>query len=111
MKYISGRSLVIAVLLLTFSAGANSVHAATGTRTSTFTYDPASGLLLTQATTAAGADIASRTDSNTYDARGQFVVTKTNALGQQETWQYDARFGSPTSHTGPNGLTTTSQYD
>ncbi|MGO9593518.1 MAG: RHS repeat domain-containing protein, partial [Steroidobacteraceae bacterium] len=26
-------------------------------------------------------------------------------------WAYDARFGSPTSHTGPNGLTTTWSYD
>ena len=29
----------------------------------------------------------------TYDARGQFVTGNTNALGQSESWQFDARFG------------------
>jgi YD repeat-containing protein len=44
-------------------------------------------------------------------AQGRFTVSATNALGQSETWQYDPRFGKPTSHTGPNGLTTTWSYD
>src|SRR5215471_12311072 len=43
--------------------------------------------------------------------RGQFVVTNTNALNQDESFVYDPGFGAPTSHTGPNGLTTTWQYD
>jgi YD repeat-containing protein len=35
-----------------------------------------------------------------------------NALGQKESWQYDPRFGQqPTSHSGPNGLTTPWSYD
>ncbi len=52
-----------------------------------------------------------RTASVTFDARGQFPVTSTNALGQSETKAYDARFGTITSLTGPNGLTTTWSYD
>jgi len=61
--------------------------------------------------TVSGADIATRSTNSTYDSRGQFVLQQTNALNQSESWQYDLRFGKPTSHTGPNGLTTTWQYD
>src|SRR5262245_32626881 len=102
-----------------------------GTRTSGFAYDAASGLLTQEviepgqpayrlqsdyaydafgnktAVTVSGADIASRSSTVTYDTRGQFVASAANALSQSESWQYDARFGKPTSHTGPNGLTTT----
>jgi YD repeat-containing protein len=46
-----------------------------------------------------------------YDTLGQFATSATNALSQSESWQYDTRFGLPTSHTGPNGLTTTWTYD
>jgi RHS repeat-associated protein len=52
-----------------------------------------------------------RTSSTTYDARGQFPLTSTNALGHSETKTFDARFGAVLSLTGPNGLTTTWQYD
>lgn len=55
--------------------------------------------------------IASRTSGNTYDARGQFPTTSTNALSQNETKAYAAAHGGITSLTGPNGLTTTWQYD
>jgi len=58
-----------------------------------------------------GVDIATRTTLTTYDAQGRFATAVANALNQSETWQYDARFGKPTSHTGPNGLTTTWSYD
>ena len=61
--------------------------------------------------TVSAVDIASHGSSSTYDAKGEFVSTNTNALGQGESWQYDPRFGTPTSHTGPNGLTTTWSYD
>ena len=107
----------------------------TGTRASGFAYDPASGLLTQEVVepdlpefrlqsdytidafgnrtgvTVSGADIATRTATTTYDARGQFAVSATNALSQSESWVYDARFGLPLSHTGPNGLTTSWQYD
>jgi RHS repeat-associated protein len=106
-----------------------------GTRSSGFAYDTSSGLLTQEAiepntpalrlqtdygydafgnktsVTVSGADIVSRSSTTTYDARGQFVSTNTNALGQSESFQHDPRFGQPTSHTGPNGLTTTWSYD
>ena len=44
-------------------------------------------------------------------SRETFATAATNALGQSESWQHDARFELPTSHTGPNGLTTTWTYD
>ena len=52
-----------------------------------------------------------RTSSTAYDARGQFPVTSTNALGHSETKTFDARFGAVLSLTGPNGLATTWTYD
>jgi YD repeat-containing protein len=66
--------------------------------------------------TVSGVDIAMRSTTASFapsngSANGQFQNSTTNALNQTETWQYDLRFGKPTSHTGPNGLTTTWQYD
>jgi YD repeat-containing protein len=105
------------------------------TRSSSFAYDPSSGLLTQEViepntpalrlqtdytydafgnkltTTASGADIATRAASATYDSQGRFATSATNAVGQSESWQDDPRFGKPTSHTGPNGLTTTWSYD
>src|SRR5258708_1505191 len=98
-------------------------------RTSSFAYDAATGLLTQEVVepsqsafrlqtdyvydafgnkltvTVSGADIVTRSESVAYDAKGQFRSTATNALSQSESWpQYDARFGAPLSHTGPNGL-------
>ncbi|MFN7834169.1 MAG: hypothetical protein ACK5NY_00025 [Burkholderiaceae bacterium] len=42
---------------------------------------------------------------------GQFPTNAKNALGQTESRSFDPRTGQPTSLTGPNGLTTTWQYD
>ena len=61
--------------------------------------------------TVSGADIAARSSTSTYDAKGQFNASNTNALSQKESLTYDARFGQPVSHTGPNGLTTKWTYD
>jgi RHS repeat-associated protein len=109
-------------------------------RTSSFAYDPATGLLTQEVVepnqpslrlqtdyvydgfgnkaqvTVSGVDIATRSSSTSYapangSANGQFPTGKTNALNQSETWQYHPAFAQPTSHTGPNGLTTTWQYD
>src|SRR5262249_48850223 len=105
------------------------------TRSSSFAYDAASGLITQEvvepntpalrlqtdygydtfgnktSATVSGIDIVTRAATTTYDAQGQFATSAANALNQTETWQYDARFGQPTSHTGPNGLTTTWSYD
>lgn len=109
---------------------------ASGTRSSGFAYDPASGLLTQEViepgtpalrlqtdyvhdafgnkvqVTVSGVDIVTRSETVTYDTRGQFRTTATNALNQSESWpSYDQRFGAALSHTGPNGLTTTWSYD
>lgn len=114
--------------------------AGTVTRTSAFEYDSVTGLLIkeiiepdnaqlrletvytrdvfgniVQTTTSSPATgqaaIASRTSTVTFDTYGRFITTATNTLSQSETRAFDARFGGPTSLTGPNGLTTTWTYD
>jgi RHS repeat-associated protein len=110
------------------------------TRTSSFEYDADTGLLVketiepdqpqmrldttyaydafgnrisaTVSSPATGtAAISSRTTSTTYDANGQFPVTTSNAIGHSETKVFDPVLGTVASLTGPNGLTTTWQYD
>jgi RHS repeat-associated protein len=54
---------------------------------------------------------ASRTSNTGYSADGRFATSSTNALGQTETRQFDARFGKVTQLTGPNGLVTEWKYD
>jgi RHS repeat-associated protein len=112
----------------------NASSAQTATRTASFAYD-AGGQLIQEviepaipalaletnyvrdtfgnkiSNTVSGIDIASRTTATAFDARGQFVVSNTNALSQSESLQFDPRFGTPSSQTGPNGLTTTWTYD
>ena len=128
---------------------ASVTHIAPGTpslvRNSSFTYDPATGLLLSETiepgnalsttktyvrngfgavtslteswasdgsvTTAAGAPIASRTTSYTYDPYVRYHLTETNPLGQTQTNTYDPLHGLPLTTTGPNGLTTQWTYN
>lgn len=59
----------------------------------------------------APAAFVARTTAATYDASGRFPQTLTNALSQNETRVYDARFNQPSSQTDINGLTSTWQYD
>jgi YD repeat-containing protein len=123
------------VLAMSAISASASFAQTNGTRTSSFAYDSASGLLTQEVAepnqsayrletdyvldaygnktqvTVSGIDITTRSSSVTYDAQGRFAVSAANALNQSESWQYDPRFGKPTSHTGPNGLTTTWSYD
>ncbi|MBI4196105.1 MAG: RHS repeat protein, partial [Betaproteobacteria bacterium] len=55
--------------------------------------------------------IETRTSSSGYDSQGRFATSATNALNHSETRVYDSRFGTVTSLTGPNALTTTWSYD
>ncbi len=119
------------------------VAGSTLTRHSSYTYDPASGLVTAQivepqdtgalrletdtlydafgnkqvvtasglAATASGLAAQARATTATFDARGQFATTIANALGESETWSYNADFGTPASHTGPNGVATAWAYD
>jgi RHS repeat-associated protein len=120
--------------------GASATAQTTLIRTSSFAYDGASGLLTQEViepdtaslrlqtdyvydsfgnktqVAVSGADIATRSSTTGYapaagSANGQFPTIQTNALNQSESWQYTLGFGKPKSHTGPNGLTTTWQYD
>lgn len=126
MRYLL-TALILALSLPAFGA--------TQTRTSAFAYDASTGLLIQEviepdnaalrlqtdylydnfgnkvSVTVSGADIVTRTSTTTYDTRGQFPVSSANALGHTETRVFDARFGTVTSLTGPNALTTTWQYD
>lgn len=55
--------------------------------------------------------ITSRTTTTTYDSKGQFPISTTNAIGQTETKTYNANFGTVATLTGPNNLTTNWTYD
>jgi RHS repeat-associated protein len=134
MFVVRGRAWLAAAALVVWS-GAALAQQQTGTRASGFAYDPASGLLSREVVepdlseyrlqtdyghdafgnktlvTVSGVDITTRTASTTYDVRGQFALSSTNALNQSESFTYDPRFGLPITHTGPNGLTTQWQYD
>ncbi len=132
----AGAPGIVVITYTPVSVSTPPINSATSiTRSSSFAYDSASGLLTQdvvepdtpalrlqtdyvynafgqkQSVTVSGADVVSRSSTTSYDARGQFATSNTNALGQSETLQYDGRFGQPTSHTGPNGLTTTWSYD
>ncbi|WP_296891464.1 RHS repeat domain-containing protein [Thiobacillus sp.] len=125
-------SLILALILPAWGAQL--------TRTSSFEYDPDTGLLIketiepdqpqmrldttyaydafgnrtsvTVSSPATGtAAIATRATTTTWDADGQFPLTAANALGHTETKVFDSRFGAVTRLTGPNNLTTTWQYD
>lgn len=114
--------------------------AKTLTRTTSFEYDPATGLGIkeikepgiaqlrvdtdiaydgwgnkktaTLSSPATGLAAAStRTQTTHYDVRGQFATSTVNALLQNETVVYDPLTGLLKSSTGPNGLTTEFQYD
>jgi RHS repeat-associated protein len=76
--------------------------------TTTYAYDSFGNKI---SATVCGLGFAPRTVATAYDSLGQFPVSTTNALGQQETYVYDARWGVMTSQTDPNGLTITWGYD
>jgi RHS repeat-associated protein len=76
--------------------------------TTTHTHD-AFGNVLTE--TVAGPALPARTTTYGYDARGQFPLTQTNALGHVTTATWDPVFGKRLSQSDPNGLTTTWSYD
>ena len=58
-----------------------------------------------------GDDIVTRTTSTIFDANGQFPEKIINAHGHTELRTYDLKFGVIKTRTGPNGLTTTYEYD
>jgi RHS repeat-associated protein len=117
---------------------ATTVHTLTGqanvTRKSAFQYNATTGLLtqeqiepgnsalqLTTAytrdsfgnittTTVSGADIVTRTTTNTYDAQGRFVISSTNAQGHVEQFTYSAGLSALMQYTDPNSLSSSYLY-
>lgn len=86
--------------------------------TATYTYDVFGNRLTDSRSACAGATgaaIASaataRTNSASFSADGRYAVSASNALGHTETREFDARFGLLTKLTGPNGLSTSWEYD
>jgi RHS repeat-associated protein len=75
--------------------------------TTNYTYD-AKGNLLQVVASSLG---ATRRTSHSYASNGIDMLTRTNALGHQESWGYDAACGLPNHHTNANGLITTFSYD
>jgi len=74
----------------------------------TYTYD-GYGNKVSVSLSASG--LAARTTSTQYDARGQFPIKTTNAIGQSETYVWDPKWGVKTKLTGPNNLSTKWFYD
>jgi RHS repeat-associated protein len=58
-----------------------------------------------------GTGVANRSASTIYDTQGRFPLRTLNALGHEETYTYDPALGVVKSTTGPNGLTTSWEYD
>jgi len=106
------------------------------TKTSAFSYDVNTGLLLEEKIAPGHATLELTTDyqydgfgnitnkvvsapgiaaravqQNDYASGGRFVSVSRNILNHGETYQYDQKTGLVLSKTGPNGLTTSMQYD
>ncbi|WP_282611232.1 FG-GAP-like repeat-containing protein, partial [Pelagibius sp. Alg239-R121] len=76
--------------------------------TTSYTYDSFGN---ETAVTVSGTGVTSRSSTTSYDTNGQFPLSSANALSHSESMVTDARFGVVTSLTGPNGITTTWEYD
>jgi RHS repeat-associated protein len=74
----------------------------------TYAHD-AFGNILTSTFSAAGEP--ARGTATAYSGDGRFLLTTTNALGHSESKTYDPLLGNVLTQTGPNGLTTSCQYD
>ncbi|VVH60065.1 Rhs family protein, partial [uncultured Gammaproteobacteria bacterium] len=111
----------------------NAANTPSITRTSSFTYN-SDGLLKSETiapntnksltttyeydsfgnktkSTVTGSGIVSRSTTVEYSTDGKFPVKTTNALGHSETKTFDTKTGNVLTLTGPNGLTTTWEYD
>lgn len=55
--------------------------------------------------------MTARTSSSTFDSKGRYPESSSNALSQSSSATYDAKWGEPLTVTGIDGLTTSSGYD
>ncbi|MGD9108081.1 MAG: RHS repeat-associated core domain-containing protein [Gammaproteobacteria bacterium] len=105
------------------------------TRTSEFTYDPDTGMLVSTIsnpdkpdfkvtktverdqfgniikTTMQAPNADDRITKNQYDTKGRYIISSTNPLNQTVTQEIDPKFGKPTTTTDLNGLKTTYTYN
>ncbi|MCF8372833.1 MAG: FG-GAP-like repeat-containing protein [Bacteroidales bacterium] len=77
----------------------------------TYTHDDFGNIIQTHLTGYNGLAYETRTHTTNYDTQGRFVLESINAFGHTETKSYEPLLGNMISLTGPNGLTTTWQYD
>lgn len=121
----------LATATITHELGTNTI-----TKTSAYHYDDTTGLLADEIVEPGNATLELTTDyqydgygnitnkivsapgiaarsvqQSDYAAGGRFVSTSRNILGHSETYQYDQKTGLVTAKTGPNGLTTSMEYD
>ncbi|CAN7240115.1 RHS repeat domain-containing protein [Polaromonas sp. LjRoot131] len=79
------------------------------------TFGNKTGVTISACAGATGYTIASattpRTATSNFGSDGRFPLSTSNVLGQSEIKIYDARFGVPSSMTGPNSLATQWEYD
>ena len=62
-------------------------------------------------TTTSGPGISSRTETTSYDSRGQFIRQVVNAELEAENRTYEPQFGNLVKITGPNNITTCWDFD
>lgn len=84
--------------------------------TTKYAYDAFGNKIATTVTAPTATGTYTLTTTTNYDSQGKFLQSTTNGLvtngvAQTESWLYDPRFGVPTQHTGPNGVTTYWSYD
>jgi YD repeat-containing protein len=105
---VATRLLTAAIALCGLIGAGPAWATSSGTRTSSFAYDSATGLLTQEvvepgttplrletdyvydafgnktSVTVSGVDIVTRTSTTTYDSLGEFATARTNALGERE---------------------------
>lgn len=77
----------------------------------TLTYDAYGNVIQTDVKAWNGAAFETRTQKQTFDAKGRFALTSTNALNQISSATYDERLGVVLTAKDPNDLILQSQYD
>lgn len=77
----------------------------------TMTYDAYGNVIQTDVKAWNGATFETRTQKQTFDAKGRFALTSTNALNQISSSTYDERLGVVLTVKDPNDLILQSQYD
>jgi YD repeat-containing protein len=76
-----------------------------------YTYDQFGNIVLSTTSGFNGLSYETRTITSTYDPRGRFLLSKTNALGHVTSYVYDQSSGLEIRSIDPNNLETQTEYD